>query len=289
MIDPRAADRTVLAAVAIAVGQVSNALGAAWSKSLFPVVGPEGVVALRLGFCALLLGLVTRVWRLRVPRANWWELGGYGLCLGVMNSVAYQAFARIPIGIGMSIEVVGPLSLVLLHSRRARDFVWLVSILLGLGLLLYPQAGIPPLDPVGVAFSCCSATCWAGYIVFGRRVSRLGGSAIAAAGAIIASSFVLPFGLITAGASLENTSVLMLGFAIAVLSSVIPYLLQLLALRQLTAGIYGLIASSMPAMGALMSWLVLGEQLGLRQWFGIVLVVFAAGGCTFNATRSAQR
>jgi inner membrane transporter RhtA len=286
MIYLRASDRTVLAAVAIFVSQVSNATGAAWSKSLFSTLGPEGVVALRLAFSALLLGVLTRAWRLRVRRDQLGNLVGYGLCLGLMNSVAYQAYARVPIGIAMAIEVTGPLALVILNSRRASDFAWLGCTVAGLALLLFPSSGIPALDVLGLCFAFGSATCWAGYIVFGKRVSTLGGGSIVAIGLAGVSLFTFPLGVISVGAPLFSPQSLALGLGIAILSSAFPFFLQMLALRQLSPKIFGFIASGVPAVGAAMSFIVLGEQLAARQWLGICLVVISAAGCTLAAARA---
>jgi inner membrane transporter RhtA len=286
MIDLRASDRTILAALAIFVGQVSNGVGAAWSKSLFPILGPEGVVALRVGISALLLALVTGAWRLRLPREHWGNLAGYGICLGVMNSVAYQAFSRVPIGIAMAIEVVGPLTLVIVGSRRVSDFLWLGGTVAGLALVLFPGREIAPMDIVGLGFACCSATCWAGYIVFGSRLAKVGSGSIVAAGALIASIFVVPLGVASAGAALFTPELLALGLGVAILTNALPYVLQMLAMRQLPRALYGVIAGGVPAVGAAMSWLVLGEQLAARQWLGIGLVVLAAAGCTLRASQA---
>lgn len=285
MIDLRASDRTILAAFAIFVGQVSNGIGAAWSKSLFPIMGPEGVVALRVGFSALLLVVVTGAWRLRLPREQWRNLAGYGVCLGLMNSVAYQAFARVPIGIAMAIEVMGPFTLVMLASRRLNDFLWLGGMVVGLALVLFPGKEIAPLDVVGLGFACCSATCWAGYIVFGSRLAKVGGGRVVAAGALIASIFVVPLGVAGAGGAVFTPELLALGLGVAILTNALPYFLQMLAMRQLPRAIYGVIAGGVPAVGAAMSYLVLGEQLALRQWLGIFLVVIAAAGCTLATAR----
>jgi inner membrane transporter RhtA len=288
MIDLRASDRTILAALAIFVGQVSNGVGAAWSKSLFPIMGPEGVVALRVGFSALLLGVVTGAWRLRLPREEWSNLAGYGICLGAMNSVAYQAFARVPIGIAMAIEVMGPLTLVILGSRHVSDFLWLCGTVVGLALVLFPGREIAPLDIVGLGFAVCSATCWAGYIVFGSRLAKVGSASVVAAGALIASIFVVPLGVAGTGAAMFTPELLALGLGVAILTNAFPYLLQMLAMRQLPRALYGVIAGGVPAVGAAMSWLVLGEQLAVRQWLGIGVVVLAAAGCTLRAARARQ-
>ena len=288
MIDLRASDRMILAALAIFVGQVSNGVGAAWSKSLFPILGPEGVVALRVGISALLLGVVTGAWRLRLPREQWGNLAGYGICLGVMNSVAYQAFARVPIGIAMAIEVVGPLTLVIVGSRHTSDFLWLGGTVAGLALVLFPGREIAPLDIVGLSFACCSAACWAGYIVFGSRLAKVGSGSVVAAGALIASIFVVPLGVAGVGAAMFTPELLALGLGVAILTNALPYFLQMLAMRQLPRALYGVIAGGVPAVGAAMSWLVLGEQLAARQWLGIGVVVLAAAGCTLRAARSRE-
>jgi inner membrane transporter RhtA len=203
-----------------------------------------------------------------------------------MNSIAYQAYSRIPIGIGMAIEVTGPLALVILNSRRRADFAWLGCTVTGLALVLFPSAGIAPLNIAGLGFAAGSATCWAGYIVFGSRVSKFGGGRIAAAGMLIAATFVLPFGVISVGTAMLGPESLALGLTVAILSSALPFFLQMLALGQLRPAIFGVIASSVPAVGAGMSWLVLGEQLAGRQWVGIGLVVVAAAGCTLRAARA---
>jgi len=288
MIDLRASDRTILAALAIFVGQVSNGVGAAWSKSLFPILGPEGVVALRVGFSALLLVVVTGAWRLRLPREQWGNLAGYGICLGLMNSVAYQAFARVPIGIAMAIEVMGPLTLVIVGSRHVSDFLWLGGTVIGLALVLFPGREIAPLDIVGLGFACCSAACWAGYIVFGSRLAKVGSGSVVAAGALIASIFVVPLGVAGVGAAMFTPELLALGLGVAILTNALPYFLQMLAMRQLPRALYGVIAGGVPAVGAAMSWLVLGEQLAARQWLGIGVVVLAAAGCTLRAARARE-
>ena len=279
--------QAALAALAVVASQFSNALGATWAKSLFPAVGPEGIIALRVGFSAILLGLATQAWRVRVSRDQIGNLVAYGVALGLMNSFAYQAFARIPVGIGMAIEVTGPLAVVIYNSRRLSDLAWLVCVVAGLALLLFKDAALPSVDPEGVALSFCSAACWASYIVYGKRVSALGGGNIVAVGLVVASLFVVPFGIAGSGSKLFQPEWLLLGAAIAVLSGAFPFFLQILALRRLPSRVYGLIASAVPAVGAIMGFFVLGEALDLRQCLGILLVVAASVGATLSVSRAA--
>lgn len=276
-----------VAALALVGSQFSNAFGAAWSKSLFAAVGPEGIIALRIGFSALLLGVFTRAWRIRIHRDQVGNLLAYGLALGAMSSVAYQAYARIPVGIGMAIETTGPIALVVFYSRRPSDVAWLACTVAGLALLLFKGSVLAGLDPAGVAFAFCSAVFWAGYIVFGKRVSGLGGGNVVAVGMAVAALFVVPLGVASAGAKLLSQQWLVTGLAVAVLSSALPFLVQLRALRQLPSRIYSLIASGVPAVGALTAFLVLGESLELRQCLGILLVMLASVGAVLGASRSA--
>ncbi|MFO1158737.1 MAG: EamA family transporter [Reyranellaceae bacterium] len=275
----------VLAALAVVATQFSNAWGAAWSKSLFAAIGPEGIIALRVGFSAILLGLVTRVWRLRVARDQIGNLLAYGLALGLMNSIAYQAYARIPIGIGMAIEVTGPLAVVIFNSRRRTDLAWVACTIAGLVLLLFKGFDVAAVDPIGVALAFGSAVCWASYIVYGKRVSLLGGGSIAAAGLAVAFVFVVPFGLASAGTKLFHREWLIAGLMVAILSSAIPFFLQIHAMRQLPSRVYGLIASGVPAVGAIMAFVVLGEEVDLQQCLGILLVILAVAGATLSLSR----
>lgn len=280
MARPEILNHTALAVLAIVVSQVSNSFGAAWSKSLFSAVGPEGIVAMRLGFSALLLGVLTRAWRFRVSRVKIGEIVAYGLALGLMNSVAYQAYARIPVGIGIAIEVSGPLALVIYYSRRRQDLLWVACMIAGLALLLFKDAGADTIDLAGVGFAFCSAACWAAYIVFGKRVSTLGSGSVVAAGMLVASLIAVPYGVARVGDMLFEPKWLAIGLAAAILSSALPFFLQMLALRQLPPQVYALLASAVPAVGALMGYVVLGEALEARQWLGIFLVVCASAGST---------
>jgi inner membrane transporter RhtA len=275
--------QVALAALAIVVSQFSNALGATWSKALFPAIGPEGIIALRVGFSAILLGVATRAWRIRVARDQIGNLVAYGVALGLMNSFAYQAFARIPVGIGMAIEVTGPLAVVIYNSRRRSDLAWVACTLGGLVLLLFKEAALPSVDPVGVALAFCSATCWGSYIVYGKRVSTVGSGNVVAVGSFIASLFVVPFGIGSIGSRLFEPQWLLIGAAIAIFSGVF---LQILALRRLPSRVYGLLASAVPAVGAIMGFVVLGEALDLRQCLGILLVIAAGVGATLSLSRA---
>jgi inner membrane transporter RhtA len=274
-----------LPALAIAAAMVSTYAGAAFAKHLFPVVGAEGVVALRVGLSALLLAAFARPWRALPSRADIPNLLLYGLALGCMNLLIYRAFSRIPIGVAVSIEVMGPLAVVLLSSRRARDFVWVACAGFGLWLLLPLRAGASALDPAGVAYAAGAAFCWAMYIVFGKRASQSSGSGTVAWGMLAASVFIVPIGAVYAGSALLSPFVLAAGLAVAVLSSAAPYTLEMIALRKLPRRVFGILVSSSPAVAALAGFMVLGERLDSGQWLGIGLVILACGATAAGAER----
>lgn len=257
---------------------LSQYVGAASAKSLFPQVGAEGVTALRVGIAAILLMLVWRPWRAPPAAGAWRTLLVYGLTLGLMNLSIYRAMQLIPIGIAIAIEVTGPLAVALLGSRRLRDFVWIACAVLGLSLLLPIGEAGSALDPHGVAFAVAAAVCWALYIIFGKRAASLPGGQAVAWGMLVAASFTVPVGLAHAGAALFAPGVLLVGLAVAVLSSMAPYSLEMLALKRLPGPVFGVIVSASPAVAAVIGFLMLGERLSPLQWLAIALVMLASAG-----------
>lgn len=271
--------------LAILASMVSVNAGAAWAKHLFPLVGSQGVTAVRVGLAALIMLAIVRPWRSLPARRDALNLLVYGLMLGCMNLLIYGAFARIPIGIAVAIEVVGPLGVVVLSSRRARDFAWVLLAAFGLWLLAPVHEGVAPLDPAGVAYALGAAFCWAMYIVFGKRVSHLNGGQAVAWGMLAAALFTVPVGVAHAGGSLLLPTVLAGGLAVAVLSSALPYSLEMAALARLPQRVFGILVSAGPAFAALAGWVVLGERLTGMQWLAILLVILACGGAAATAGR----
>ncbi|MCS0659393.1 EamA family transporter [Massilia terrae] len=264
---------------------VSQYAGAAFAKQLFPLVGSDGVTALRVGLSALLLLGFLRPWRTPPACADIRRLLLYGVTIGCMNLLIYRAFALIPIGIAVAIEVTGPLTLVLLSSHRPRDFGWLACAVLGLWLLLPLHANAPALDLVGVACAFGAAACWALYIVFGKRASNASGGNVVAWGMLAASVFVVPVGAAHAGRALLAPAPLLGGLAVAALSSALPYTLEMIALRRLPQKVFGILVSASPAVSALAGFVVLGERLAALQWLAIGLVIAASAGSAWNAGR----
>jgi inner membrane transporter RhtA len=270
--------RGALPLVALGASLASQNLGAAIAKSLFPVVGVEGMTALRIGLSALLLLAFWRPWRTPVAGRDVVNVAIYGAMLGGMNLCIYQAFGRIPIGIATAIETTGPLVVVLAASRRALDIAWVALALAGLALLLPLASSGRALDPLGLAFAFGAAASWALYIVFGKRVSTLASGQAVSLGMLVAALFAVPIGVAHAGAAMWVPTTLLAGLGVALLSSAVPYSLEMAALRHMPRHVFGILVSATPAIGAACGALVLGERLGGLQWLAIACIIGASAG-----------
>ncbi|MEU2512745.1 EamA family transporter [Streptomyces syringium] len=268
----------------VLAGAVSVQFGSAFAALLFPRAGALGTVALRVTFAAVLLLAVARP-RLRgYARADWAVAGGFGLALGGMNLLFYQAIDRIPLGAAVAIEVLGPLLLSVAASRRAAGLLWAGLALAGVFLL--GRGGFGELNVAGVAFALGAGAMWAAYIVLnaraGARFPRLDGLAIAMSVAALVS---LPLGVGASGGTLLEPGVLALGLAIAVMSSGVPYTLELLALRRLPTATFAVLTSLSPALAATAGYLVLGQGMSLSQCVAIAMVVAASAGAVRTGKR----
>lgn len=259
--------------------------GASFAKMLFPAVGAAGATTLRLTLAALVLLALFRPWRKKLDAAQWRAVFAYGAVMGAMNLFFYAALATIPLGVAVALEFTGPLAVALAGSRRPLDFLWIGLAVGGLALLLPLGHLSGPLDPMGVVLALCAGACWAGYIVFGQKAGTGGGPHITALGVSIAAMLTLPFGLFTAGAALFDPAILPLALFVALLSSAIPYALDMRALPHIPARLFSILMSAQPALAALSGLVILGEALAPFQSLGIFAIVLASLGSTISAMR----
>lgn len=267
----RTAPLLVLAAV------LSVQFGGALAATLLPSAGVFGSVALRVSLAAIVLLAICRPrWRGR-SRQDWWAVTGYAAALGLMNLSFYGSLTRLDIGVAVTIEFIGPLTLALVMSRRLSHLLAVLAAALGVVLVSgAAQAHWSELDLVGILLALIAGTCWAGYILastqVGRRFESLDGLAIALG---MCAAVILPIGIATAGSALTRPHVLAVGAGVALLSSLLPYSLELVALRSLSANVFGILLSLEPAAAALAGLIILDQSLGAVQLVGIALVVLA--------------
>lgn len=259
--------------------------GASFAKGLFPLVGAAGATTLRLTLAAVVLVAVFRPWRYRLDARQWRSVLMYGVVMGAMNMFFYAAIATIPLGVAVALEFTGPLAVALAGSRKPLDFLWIALAVAGLAMLLPLGQASGGLDPVGVMLALCAGACWAGYIVFGQRAGTGGGPHITALGVSIAAIIALPFGVATAGTALLNPAILPVALGVALLSSAIPYALDMVALPHVPARLFGILMSASPALAALSGLIVLHEVLSLWQIAGIVSIIVASLGATLTIAR----
>ena len=266
----------------------SLAVGTSFAKSLFPALGAEGTTAYRIVFATLMLMAVFRPWRRKWVWADALPLGLYGVTLGVMNLLFYSAIKTIPFGVAIAIEFTGPLAVAVWTSKKASDWLWVALAIAGLALLLPLPGGdaATALDPMGMFFAFTAGICWALYIVFGQRVALRYGSMATPMGMLAAAIVVAPIGIFHAGTAMLDPQWLVAGLAVALLSSAIPYALEMFSLNHLPKNTFSILLSLEPAVGALAGWLVLAEHLTLSQGLAIALVMAASMGTAWSAGRT---
>jgi inner membrane transporter RhtA len=275
------------ATLLVVAGLACQEVGAAIAVLLFPQVGPLGMVMLRLVFSALALLAIARPALRGHSRSAWTGVALFGVVLATMNGLFYLALERLPLGVTVTIEVLGPLVLSIVAARRASAWLW--AIVAFAGVVALGGGGWDRLDALGVLYALGAAASWAFYILASARVGRdfpkLDGLALAMAiGAVIA----LPFGIADAGSALLRWHIVALGAAVAILSSTIPYAFELIALRRLPAAAFAILMSLAPATAALAGFLFLGQHLSWLEIVGIGLVIAASIGAVRSSARAAR-
>ena len=263
----------------VLIGILSVQFGAGIAKGLFDEIAPTTIVWLRLVTSAIVLVAIARPVLRGRSRPDWLVVLAFGACLGVMNWAIYQAFARIPLGVAVTLEFVGPLTLAVIGSRRVRDLLWVL--LAAVGVAVLGLEGGSDVNLAGVLFALLAGAMWASYILLagqtGQRWPGFDGLALAS---VVATVLLTPFAIGEGGGDLLDPRILALGALVGLLSSVVPYSCELVALRSIKASVFSILMSLEPAAAALAGIVVLREFLTWEQWLAMVCVVIASVGAT---------
>ena len=271
------------------VSLITLCAGTSLAKGLFPFVGAEGTTTYRLVFSTLLLMAFWRPWRRAWTWADVPILLLFGATLGLMNLLFYSAIKTVPFGLAIALEFTGPLAVALWSSKKLLDFVWIFLAVAGMGLILPlgntmgADLQTSAIDPVGIAYALGAGACWAVYIVVGQGVADRIGAFATPMGMLVAALLVTPVGISVAGSSLLNPEWMLAGLGIALLSSAIPYSLEMYSLKHLPKQTFSILLSLEPAVGAFAGWLVLSEQLNTQQLGAIGLIMVASMGSAMTA------
>ncbi|ENX38517.1 EamA family transporter [Acinetobacter courvalinii] len=275
--------RQSIAFLAATLSLVSVQIGASVAKTLFPVLGPETVALVRLGIAAILLCVIFRPWQLFYQQTNWRNLVIYGMFISGMNVLVYKAFAYMSVGIAISIEVLGPLTVAMLMSKRKQDLLWAGCALIGIVIL--PLGGVNQnFSYQGMGLALAAAICWGLYIIYGRRVASAGGSSVAV-GMLVAALCALPVGFQHLDLVVSSYKVFFTCVFVSLFSSMIPFLLDIVAMKRLAAHVFGMLLSASPAISAVAAWCILGEALNLYQILAIIMIMVACIGCSYVSYR----
>lgn len=283
---PTAARPSLPPIPAVLLSMLSIQGGAALAKTLFPALGPAGTTGLRVTLAALILVAVFRPNLRALSSADWRAIVPYGVALGLMNLSFYASLTRLPLGLAVTLEFVGPLLLSLFLSRRVTDVGWVLLAAVGIALIAPVGESAGHLDLPGAGLALLAGAFWVAYILAGGAVGRrVPGVTGVVAGMLVAALVALPFGVAQAGSGLLRPDLLLAGLAVALFSSALPYSLEMAALRAIPPRVFGVLMSMEPAIAALSGWLLLHEALSLRQWLALLCVAVASAGISLTARR----
>jgi len=260
------------------IAMASIQSGASLAKSMIPIVGAHGTTSLRLIFASVIMLLILRPWRAKLTAKSLRTVLIYGMALGGMNFLFYMSLRSVPLGIAVALEFTGPLAVAIYASRRAVDFLWIALAIVGLLLLIPIGEASSGIDLVGAAYALGAGVCWALYILFGQKSGNDNGVQTAALGVMIAALFVAPIGIVHAGSALLTPALIPIAIGVAILSTALPYTLEMVALTRLPARTFCTLMGIEPAFGALSGLFFLQDHLSLAQWLAITCIILASVG-----------
>jgi inner membrane transporter RhtA len=279
----------VLPVMAVIAAMASFQIGAALAKTLFPAVGPQGAATLRLCLGAAMLMAIARPWRGWPRHSPLLPVLGLGLSMAAVILMFFQALNRLPLGVAMALQFLGPLGIAVFGSRRPADLIWAVLAAGGVWCLVDAGPATIRLDPIGVAWALGAAVGWASYILCGRAASASFGTSTAALAVSVAAILTLPVGVHHAGSSLFSLALIPMALLMALFSSAIPFSLELYALRGMPARTFAVFMCVEPAFGVLSGLLILNERLAWAQIGGVAVVIIAAAGAAWSSADEKRR
>lgn len=269
------------------IAMISLQSSGSLAKVLFDQFPVLTVSALRLCLSALILAVIFKIWQLNVKHVKWKAILSYGCALAGMNLLFYLAIQRLPLGIAVSVEFIGPLSVALYYARQKFDFIWVGLAILGLILLFPFNQASPSLDPIGLIFALAAGACWALYIVAGQKPSGISGNHTVCLGMFVGTAILLPLAIFMGFPNqVFESSNFIYFIALAILASALPFSLEMIALRNLTALSFGTLMSVEPAIAALSGFVFLNEQLLWNQWLALATIICASIGCTYTTQQA---
>lgn len=277
----------IQALLLLLIAMVSLQSSGSLAKILFDQFPILTVSAMRLLLSALILAIIFKIWQIQFQQIKWKAIISYGTALAGMNLLFYLSIDRLPLGIAVSFEFIGPLSVALYYARQKFDFIWVGLAILGLVLLFPFDQASQPLDPIGIAFALGAGACWALYIIAGQRPSGVSGNHTVCLGMFVGTSLLLPLALFfgVPNAVFEPSNFIYF-IALAILASALPFTLEMIALRNLTALSFGTLMSVEPAIAALSGFVFLGEALLWNQWLALATIITASIGCTVTTQKA---
>ena len=276
----------VQAPLILLIAMISMQSSGSFAKYLFGQFPILTVSAMRLLLGAVILALIFKIWQIHFRQIKWPAMLSYGLALAAMHLLFYLSIDRLPLGIAVAFEFIGPLSVALFYARQKFDFVWVGLAILGLILLFPFDQAAQPLDPVGILFALSAGACWALYIVAGQKPSGVSGNHTVCLGMLVGMLVLMPIALFAGIPAHTFEPISLLYFiALAVLASALPFTLEMIALRNLTALSFGTLMSLEPAIAALSGFIFLGETLLWTQWLALTTIISASIGCTVTSQR----
>lgn len=282
--------KALQALLILVIAMISLQSSGSFAKYLFGQFPILTVSAMRLCFAAFILAIIFQIWRMDFKHIKWHAIISYGSALAGMNLLFYLSIERLPLGIAVCFEFIGPLSVALFYARQKFDFIWVGLAILGLILLFPFDQTAQSLDPIGIIFALAAGACWALYIVAGQKPSGVSGNHTVCLGMFVGMCILMPIALFAGmpSSTLEAKSLLYFA-ALAILASALPFTLEMIALRNLSALSFGTLMSLEPAIAALSGFVFLAEQLLWTQWLALATIISASIGCTVTTQQAKQK